>query len=358
MFKSWCKEQGFFTKDAKEMQEIRTFLFMDAGKIGVPIEKLKLFCKAYLHFLKLEPIYLLEKLSTNFKFFIDVDLKTSSLQAIPQFIDTLIEKLEQIEIQNNHEKSNLLVYVCNQGKGYHIIYENSCETKESARMRLGNIIDCLNCSDCNKMTFETILDMSVYNTALRCIGSHKMTNGTPEHRYYKPLLYRTDQSATTYYSKIDLQSLSRSLLNLNTKIPKELEQLLCKPINAVSYKARVRCDYSVIEQCPSFSIIEKEIHMMNEGYASAKVKTIKRFGASICITTNHRWCQNRRGEHNSNTIYFVVSKNKQMKQKCFCRCNVKRSSGMCKDYSSEPFNISYRCYKSLISNLGPMSSSI
>ena len=71
-FKQFCSKQGFFTKNSDEA----THLFMDGGKLNIPLEKYPLFLKSYHKaIVSQEPVSLVEKVGRNceMRFFLDID---------------------------------------------------------------------------------------------------------------------------------------------------------------------------------------------------------------------------------------------------------------------------------------------
>lgn len=53
---------------------------------------------------------------------------------------------------------------------------------------------------------------------------------------------------------------------------------------------------------------------------------------SYIVRTDSKYCQNIQDEHNSNHIYFIITKDK-INQRCFCRCDIVRPSGVkCADF--------------------------
>ena len=344
MFKKWCSDKQLFVNDAKEAN----YLFMDGGKLSVPesFPESEMFYKMYIHFLNFEPIYLLEKISSEFKYFLDVDLKRGNVkEQFAQLFDDFVHFVTQDE--------RVMVCMCSKRQGYHFIFEDAVETKVSARERTILLIKSLYITFPN-IDWQSVIDLSVYNTSLRVVGSQKMTPNGPEARYYKPYFYiakkkppkgRESDShfAKTYYDKVDMYSLKRSLirhsLELNTCVK---DSPIQRPI--VNFPKK--------DKCIDYSLLEEEIHMMHPKYKSARVTRVTKISNTYCISTDHHWCQNKDGCHASNTIYFVVSKGRKMRQKCFCRCEtLERKFCKCKDFTSAPFNMSYKCYNYLSLNV-------
>lgn len=61
---------------------------------------------------------------------------------------------------------------------------------------------------------------------------------------------------------------------------------------------------------------------------------------NIMLRSTSKYCRNLGRAHNSNTVYFAVSRT-GISQRCFCRCETTegRKYGMCKDFESEHFPV-------------------
>jgi hypothetical protein len=78
-------------------------------------------------------------------------------------------------------------------------------------------------------------------------------------------------------------------------------------------------------------------------YASVQVRRVtrhelpeeKRF-YTICVAgPGSSFCQNKRGEHLTNSVYFIFTK-VGITQRCWCSCDVERHAGKCKTFKSRP----------------------
>lgn len=58
-----------------------------------------------------------------------------------------------------------------------------------------------------------------------------------------------------------------------------------------------------------------------------------RFFTLFVTGSGSTYCMNKLGEHNTNSVYFVIS-SRGIRQRCFCRCDVRRRYGTCKTYAS------------------------
>ena len=101
--------------------------------------------------------------------------------------------------------------------------------------------------------------------------------------------------------------------------------------------------FSILEQIGDddmrFDIIKNFIdNFLPEEYEDAKIIEILFCGKknskyrSYIVRTDSHYCQNIQDEHNSNHIYFVITQ-ERFHQRCFCKCDVVRPSGIrCMDF--------------------------
>jgi hypothetical protein len=80
-------------------------------------------------------------------------------------------------------------------------------------------------------------------------------------------------------------------------------------------------------------LIEKYIRDNMEGQKNAYVIKIFKKKETYLVKTNSRYCENLRGEHSSNHVWFLIS-GTIIAQKCFCNCPTIRGrrDGFCKDF--------------------------
>lgn len=93
------------------------------------------------------------------------------------------------------------------------------------------------------------------------------------------------------------------------------------------------------------------VNFIHEGLAKVYEKVLIRSvwsnkaRTSFWVTTKSSFCQNLNRNHNSNTIYFLItSKNKSLVQKCWCQCRTiqgRLSGKECRDYVSPPIRIPF-----------------
>lgn len=227
------------------------------------------------------------------------------------------------------------------------------------------------CPDCYGKKNNT-LNPEKYEICCRCHDSKKI----PANRIYKPILILNgdNEILNNEYKLLIKKSLSYTIKcvkllsiksfdkNPNVEI-KEPFPLWYKPIDIV---LKTKYDKSKRESNPivkdnlgenqeikkTFAILEnidkedkryiiiKEFieNFLPEEYSDAEIVELMFCGKktskfrSYIVRTNSKYCQNIQDEHNSNHVYFVITEDK-FHQRCFCRCDIVRPSGIkCCDY--------------------------
>ena len=290
MFKQWCLN-NFFTNASEQA----THLFMDRGKIHVPLEKYPEFLHKYFDAVKSgEIVCLVEKLGSNciMRFFLDVDYKNATRK----------DEIAQ-EIVNTADKITGCmgdIYACQKNCGLHIVYN-----------KVVNCSDAIEIADEIKASLPTetaaYIDTSVYKTGLRMDGSCKYTDSDYIQRCYLPL-----------NNDFTFESLKRSIVRIKT------------------IKQQVQ-----MTQCKQDSIVESYIGK-TFGLNHVSVLNIKQMGNYVSCVTNSKYCFNVQRNHKNAKTYFVFDlKKRTCYQKCFCTCEKQLPFTMCRNYKSVPHNVPY-----------------
>jgi len=294
-FKQQCSH--FFTSNNDEA----THLFMDGGKLHIPLESLISFYQLYISCINNnENISLVEKLGKNIemRFFLDVDFK-KHLDNIHIFPELLNKSNEIVGI-------NGTVFECSQHKGFHIIY--NFPVSHSQAIELASKI---------KVFFPKYIDLSVYSTGLRMLGSIKYEKNLLVNRFYgnKPL---------------DFDSFKFSIVRL-----RKLESIP-KAFNTT----------------PVSSNLHKVFQKISDQYKSINITKISynyKFN-SFTINTDCRFCTNKDDFHKNNKVYFVIDKKKYLVQKCLCRCiDSNRVFNYCGNFTSKKVKVPISVYNELLS---------
>jgi len=105
-----------------------------------------------------------------------------------------------------------------------------------------------------------------------------------------------------------------------------------------------RFPYQIPISDERFQVIRDFIHTLPK-YKRVVIKSVRQNNTKdvYCVNVQgegSRYCSNIQRDHNSNSIYFIITK-KACIQRCFCRCNTTRGriNGMCKNYRSPPYEL-------------------
>jgi hypothetical protein len=88
--------------------------------------------------------------------------------------------------------------------------------------------------------------------------------------------------------------------------------------------------------------LEKFINGM-KGHEKVQINKIFKSdkGDAYFIGTDSSYCENAGKEHSSNHVWFLAQeKDMKIAQKCFCRCDVLRKHGFCKDFTGREHELS------------------
>jgi hypothetical protein len=86
--------------------------------------------------------------------------------------------------------------------------------------------------------------------------------------------------------------------------------------------------------------LESFIRQFMKGQKNAKIIKMLKTDESYFIQTDSKYCENLGREHNSNHVWFYISKERTIRQKCFCTCIVPRKGGsFCKDFNGQEHNL-------------------
>lgn len=301
-FKMWCLQKYKVNEDNKI-----THLFMDNGKINVPLEEYPSFLERYYKCMKNENICLVEKLGNDvfMRYFLDIDFKNKSV--VQEDILSVI-----LEASNLMLDDIPIICECSEKKGYHIIYNKVCDKQEAESLtkRLKESLE---------EDIQIYIDSSVYATGLRMVGSKKFTKEKGlEDRYYR-ILGDDNQFEMFKYSIIRLNPKQTSKTNCGQKcIMKESE------LNTTMRRV--------------FDI--DDINITN----------IKKFtNGYITMISSSKFCLNINNYHKNANVYFVYNpKTNECYQKCFCRCLNKNVFQNCGSFKSKAFKMPYMFKNSII----------
>ena len=291
-FKSWCLRE-FPTHEA----ENATHLFMDKGKINVPSERYPEFLKKYYEYMNIESICLIEKLGKRYlmRFFLDVDLKQSD-------IDFAYVLTNIYETANNIVGIIGDIYECSEKRGYHIIF-NKVVTCDEAKLTVDKIIRKLD------IQLQQFIDVSVYNTGLRMVGSCKFSNKGLEKRRYIPM-----------HNECTFDVFKKSIVQIQ--------------------KVAMIDNTTSIKMTESKSLLDE--YLTKTFGRTMNVISVKKLGHYISCTTNSKYCDNIQDYHKNAHVYYVFDTKKRVcYQKCFCACIKPNLFTTCRNYKGVQHKVTY-----------------
>lgn len=277
-----------FLKQHKTLEtKNATHLSLVGGKYHIPHDEMDNFYSLYVS--NKIPMFLVERV--RYPCYLFMDLDNTTVSSVVPFLN-----VHQCFISGREERT-----------GFHIIFKsiivNDCdEAIQKAR----------------SMIQDEYLDVSVYKTGLRMLGSYKSIQLS---RIYKPYPFTNTQLTIQ-----DMKDHSFLIQNTSVNLPKTLVST-----NSVSYQGQ-NYDFSRIH--PEY----KSIHI---------VKVLKNSNASLIIQTAEKFCTNINDKHKNNHIYFIITNKMQMKQKCFCTC--KHTN--CKNFTSVSVPAPVKLYYTLLNHL-------
>ena len=181
MTSSFSKYILQFTKNVDAEQ---THLSFNKGKFNIPDDKFDEFYKRYYEVIKNEnhserdSLFLIEKVyNSKFAFFLDLDIKTSGIISDDDIVDIIELTKETIKkMFDESGNSKLLEYVVSKrltklGANYHINFYNLIVNNITGKRLTTEICENKNVLSGN---IKSCIDMSVYRTGLRLLGSKKV----------------------------------------------------------------------------------------------------------------------------------------------------------------------------------------
>lgn len=301
-FTNWCVKNKVYTNDISKC----THLLLNGGKLCIKKDMMDSFLNAYTNALRNEEeLYLVERVSSEINLFLDIDAKSSQLNC-----DSLVTN-----IQTLLDEYTINIYKCNVTNGYHLIFSDYIVTPNEAT----KIVVALQKKLCQKFGYslddiKSIVDLSVYKTGLRMIGSYKKN----DLRCYLPL--NTQRNLLTEIN------ISESLIRQSYDVP----------VSANSKKVSTK-----------YEPIIQEIQRLHLNFKDFKITKISKLGDTYCIYTDCHFCMNKESKHTKEVVYFIVTKDKKISQKCFCSNSTVRLNGTCSSYKSKPVSFSHKVYFAL-----------
>lgn len=313
-----------FTKNVDERQ---THLSFNKGKYNVPDEKYDEFYKKYYKTITDEndpdrtSLYLIEKVyNSNFAYFIDLDIKNEDID--DQDILDVIEIAKETIVQM-FRGTALTEYIVSKRKtdtnsNYHINFYNLIVNNVTGKALTSKILE-------NKTVLsgelKNSIDLSVYRTGLRLLGSRKLVtkkanNIDYENDIYK--IYDLEQQQFTELKDTTYEQFMKTVVKrkLSTKTTELIEKSQTKTPTTVENKKipvkGINNDLIVVELTKLLNTLK----MTNETLADFDV-SVQRIYASqnkmglFCyyVSINGKYCPFKDREHArpNSPVYFEIS---------------------------------------------------
>ena len=281
------------------------YVSLSNGKYFIPNERRMEFFKQYVSSIyDNEYMYLVERVQYPCKLYIDIDNKNKI--STSQIVQHVLEEIHS---------ENVIICKCTETDGYHIIFNDIVlNSKEDIIQFLPEKI-------------KEYIDLSVYSSGLRMIGSRKPHMD----RVYLPYKMIVNQK-TKIIRDISLDMLVKCSINVNDQNMKQ-PVVTCKINKNKSESLNVsgiRTDL--------FSLID-------EHYKDVYVVKIYQKNSCVRFETRVKYCTNLNDEHKNAYVYFVLTENKNstlISQRCYCTCKTERSNGLCSKYKSKAKELDFR----------------
>lgn len=272
-------------KWSKKGSETPTHVLMDGGQLHVPDKDLDAFWSEYVSAIFAgQKLYVVEQKTERFKFFVDVDFKNdeplsdeSALELCHRLHDAVGGGRCLVARAPPRPVKDLIK------SGFHVHWPELVVSRNEAMALRTRIL-----LELDHESWANIIDSSVYGgSGLRCLWSHKKPEGDP----YIP--WREIPSGAALSTVPSVATLK--LFAVRT------EQGHMEPKTS-----RPRC-LSATPSGPSDSRLEEFIRKNMEGQGSARVKQVRTLKKGVCVETDSRYCENIKGEHKSNHVWFGIT---------------------------------------------------
>ena len=314
MFKQFTRKPG---------EEI-THVLMDGGILSVPFDKMEEFYSIYIHSVKTnQKVYVVEQKTKLYNFFVDVDYIVDEALTSDNIVSIASAICDKVSVFSPGTPA--LVSVSEpknkNGKiktGIHINWPGLVVDQTNAMALMEHIIQHLSSVDPSK-EWTKYIDQSVYKgSGFRLPWSHKKAKheqcdgkgcsecqkGKITEGMYLPILFNSEcitQDITL--EKLQWATVRSQAKQCSVYIP---------PTSTDFVGTSIKTTHIDILQ----EFIQKNI----EGQSKAKVLKVtkgKKSMYSYAVSTDTRYCANKKAQHNSNHVWFEVnSKERTICQRC------------------------------------------
>jgi len=365
MLKEWCASQGF--SNATNLSHV----LMDGGVLSVPCDKLTEFYRVYVNCVKNgEHIFVVEQKTDIYNFFMDIDYKDSealTLERIEQLVKIICEKVKSLgggdclisiskpKMQGDQVKS-----------GVHLNWPNFPVDQTNAvylRKHTVNTLTKLYPSE----NWEKIIDSSVYGnpekntkgSGFRMPWSHKKgkhaecggngcavcdNSGKLTEVAYLPIFMYRCEGPFKIMERLNQEPSVEALMSATIRTDCKQSNIVEPPENIQKKKEGYFSRDQTKNEVTNTEVtaaLETFIRKNMNGQSQARISKIFKDekGGAFFVSTDSSFCENAGKDHSSNHVWFLV-KNTKISQKCFCRCEILRKKGFCKDFTGREHELS------------------
>jgi len=381
MFREECKQFGFFTPKKCGV----THVLMDGGVMYIPDDKLELFYSLCVRSINnFEKIFVVEQKTPIFNFFIDVDYQDSealSLEQVETVSKLICDKVHALQPENAR---SIISVAAPKPKGtmiktgIHINWPSLVVDQENAINLMNQVIKMMSIVYSSR-DWSKDIDASVYGSmetktrgsGFRMPWSHKKgkhsecdgkgcygcdQTGKIVEGEYLPIFEYTNNETMT---QIENQSPNIQILFDTTVRTQSGEITQVLPVEKVeqSYKeeggfTKVQTKNEVNDQ-ELTACLETFIRKNMEGQENARILKIFKTKMSYYVKTSSKYCENLKRSHSSNHIWFFISKDSTILQKCFCTCHTlegRHKGVFCKDFNGRKHQLNKKITEILFPN--------
>ena len=303
---------------------------MTGGSIFVPPEKMDTFAQIYIDEVKKgTKLFLVEQNNLeNFRYFVDIDHKSD--RELTE--EELMKMVTDLVVAVGEGSAMVLISEpkkTHDGKiktGVHIVWYEYIVTVE----------DALQLREEHDHITNGSIDAAVYKAGIRLPWSHKYDHKSNRvEGYYVPMCIITQNG---------------TVREVDSKPSVDTFKLCC-----VRIKKSKRREGTFSQAQLEKSLDDPELYINTEffirnyleGQGRTNAKNIFEFKGNYLINTDSRYCENKGGRHSNNHVYFVITKNGYIYQKCHCRCDVDRKKGTCEHFTGKKYMVSKKIHKKL-----------
>lgn len=376
MFKKWCYDQGF--SHGRQISHV----LMDGGVLSIPFDRLYDFYKVYVQCIKTgEKIYVVEQKTELYNFFLDIDYKDDDplgLDQVRAISDVICNKIESL-----HSGTKCIISVSKpkpkDGQiktGIHMNWPGLVVSQNEAIQLMKHVISTLE-KIYTAHDWTKSIDPCVYGdpetgskgSGFRLPWSHKRSKhaecmgkgcmvcnntGRLTEGEYLPIFMFTDSSMHDTDQDPTLEKLMMATVRctdteINCSIIPEPRKKKPKKKEGDFTASQVANEFHDAELN---ALLETFIRQNMDGQEKSRVLKVFKHKDAFLVKTDSKWCENLKRAHNSNHIWFLITPDSKIKQKCFCRCETTqgRRHGFCKDFSGREHILSKRIIEILFPN--------